>query len=179
MTKEEFIGNYNDWDSHRVLLWHGLNATSGNVVEMGMGHGSTPQLHQYCLSNHRKLWSYDNHKEWVGNFKQMHSYGHEVIHVEDWDSVFEFHTKHSEMPDIVFIDHSPGERRKFDVELFAQKAKIVIVHDSEPKGWNASNYMVRPIFKQYKFVKDMESKSPTGAWTTALSNFIDVTAWQI
>ena len=46
MKKEDFLKDVANWDNHRFLLWPALEATTGEVIEMGMGQGSTPFLHQ-------------------------------------------------------------------------------------------------------------------------------------
>ena len=75
------------------------------------------------------------------------------------------------------VDESPGSQRRISIQRLRTNAEIIIVHDSEPKGWNASDYKVRPIFKDFKYVVEIKSKEPQGAWATALSETIDITKW--
>lgn len=165
MTKEEFLKDVQGWDNHRYLLWPALEATKGDVVEMGMGSGSTPFLHEYCTD--RRLFSYDNNAEWLNNFVNLRSGMHQISFISDWDNVSKQHPK----VDVLLIDHAPGERRHIDVQLFANKAKIIVIHDSEPA---ATGYLMDRIWPLFKYRKDHESP---GAWATAVSNFIDVSKW--
>lgn len=167
MTKEEFLKDVANWDNHRHLLWPALEATKGEVVEMGMGQGSTPFLHEYCKDKKRMLYSYDNSREWMEKFVDLKSDNHFVQWVLDWDQVAITHKK----PDVVLIDHAPGERRYIDVERFANSANVIVIHDSEPA---ATGYMMDKIWHLFKYRKDFTSP---GAWATAVSNFIDVTKW--
>jgi hypothetical protein len=86
--------------------------------------------------------------------------------VADWNDVWKLNPS----PGVVFIDHSPGERRAVDLIHYADIAEIVVVHDSEPEA--NRGYRMRDEFYRYKYVRDYKSN---GAWATILSNFIDVT----
>lgn len=165
MTKEQFIGNFENWDNYKPLLWLALEATDGDVIEMGMGIGSTKVLHEYCESKLRMLYSYDNAAQYFNENKKFESQLHKVTLVENWDIVNEQHKN----PDVVFIDHAPGERRHIDLELFANKAKIIVIHDSEPE---ATGYMLDKVWHLFKYRKDFETKA---AWATMVSNQIDIT----
>lgn len=156
MTKEEFIGDIENWDNHRILLYFALTLTKGKVIEYGSGKGSTPYLRQYCIDNMRLFETYDFNKEWAA---QMNSF-----YVSDWDSI-------CPNGSVILIDHSPGERRTIDIPRLADNFEILVIHDSEPA---ADGYDVRKHFKDFNYVVELKT---TGAWTTALSNTIDITKW--
>lgn len=162
MTRDDFIGQTENWNSHRTLLWEALQLTSGPVIELGMGKGSTLQLHNYCEEHERVLESYDNNKEYVDEFKWLETGGHRIFHAPDWDDV-------SLDCDVLFVDHAPGERRKVDIERAAFKAQIIVAHDTEPNADHG--YQMRAVLKTFKYIKEHETD---GAWTTMVSNFIDV-----
>lgn len=169
MTKEKFLENIDPWSSHRPLLWQALEATKESVypiLEMGCGFGSTPYLREYALYSLRKLRSIDNNKEWADRFNAEYT--------KDWDYMQWFY---KQMYSTVLIDHAPGEHRKVALDLFASHqihSEIIVIHDSEEKGWNASDYQVRPIFKRFRYVKDDVPKEKGAPWSTALSHTIDV-----
>jgi len=162
MTKEEFLTDTANWNNHKFCLWPALEATDGLVVEFGAGHGSTPSLYQYCKDNNRHFLSYDFNSEWADKFKD---YG--TRHVENWDLIGALKC------DVILIDHSPGERRWVDIERFANSAKIIVIHDSEPA---ATGYMLNKIWHLFKYRVDYKTE---GAWASAVSNFLDVSKWQI
>lgn len=167
--KHEFQKNIDSWSNHRYLLWPALEATKHiglPVLELGCGNGSTPYLQQYCQDNGLELISYDFNKEWADKFG--------AIHVTDWDGI-DWDKKYS----VVLVDESPGEHRKISIRNLVNNALIVVVHDSEPKGWNASDYQVREEFPAYKFFHDMKPYEPEYPWATALSNFINVTEFNL
>jgi hypothetical protein len=170
MTKEQFIGILENWNSHRAVLWPALEATAGHVIEFGIGPGSTKALDEYCRDTGRMLFSYENNKEWFDKFVGMHSSYHYINFVQDWDDAVR---KHREPVGVAFIDHAPGERRKYDIALFCNVAQIVVVHDSEPEATGYGLDLIAPLFK---YRKDFEEFP---AHATAFSNFINVGEWSL
>jgi len=166
MTKEEFLKDVTNYNNHRYLLWQALEATSeGEVVEMGCGFGSTPFLSKYCKDKNLKLASYENDLDWYGKCLDFHN---NITHLIDWGEVSEKHLT----PAVLFIDHRPGERRKMDLERFAMRARIIVIHDSEPAADHG--YQMRQHFGKFKYTADWKTD---GAWASVLSNFIDVSTW--
>lgn len=168
MNKKQFIGQIDNWCSHRRLLWEALEATTGHVVEFGIGPGSTQQIDEYCRVHGRMLFSYENNREWFDTYQPLQSSYHYMSFVQDWDLAI---AKHREPIGVAFIDHAPGERRRYDIALFCNTAQIVVVHDSEPEATGYGIPLVAPLFK---YRKD-DARFP--AHTTAFSNFIDVSLW--
>lgn len=165
MTQEEFLKDIDDWSNHRFLLWHALEATKNlklPVLELGCGNGSTPYLQQYCKDNGLVLRSYDYNKEWADKFG--------ATHVTDWSEDVNWNTRYS----VVLVDESPGEHRKESLRLLNKNAMIIVCHDSEPAGWNASDYQVRSILERFIFLHDRKEEKPK-AWATAVSNLLDLT----
>lgn len=169
MTKDKFLEGVQNWNNHLFCLWPALEATKGDVIEMGMGGGSTPQLHQYCADTNRRLFSLDNNLVWVTKFKELETRDHQIQWVTDWDIVSVNYPK----PDVLLIDHAPGERRWIDVERFSNSAKIIVIHDSEEA---ATGYMLNKIWPLFKYRVDHQSP---GAWASCVSNFIDVTKFEV
>lgn len=163
MTKEEFQQDIENWDNHRLLLWPALEATKHlglPVLELGCGHGSTKYLRQYCLDNGLELHSYDYSAEYAAKFGG--------IHVTNWETQVPWRKDWG----VVLVDHSPGEHRKIAISKL-HHAKVVVIHDSEPAGWNASDYQVTAEIEKFKFILHIEPAAPQ-AWTTGVSNEIDV-----
>lgn len=165
--KEKFKSSGGDL-CYYPLLYKALESTKGAVLEMGMGFGSTPLLNEYCKKKARKLFSFDFNLSWKEKFDDLLHEDHKSFLIKDWDDVFNNYSDAS----LIFIDHSPGERRKVDLELFKDTKGIVVIHDTEPTG--AGDYRVRPLFNLYKYVVEVQTE---GAWATALSNEIDITKW--
>jgi hypothetical protein len=168
MKREQFLRDINPWGSHRALLWEALEATKDSpfpVIELGCGDNSTPFLMKYCEDNQRVFFSYDSDKAWADKY--------DSDYVKDWEKHPLWLGRYS----VCLLDLAPGDYRR--VALMKIDADIIVVHDSEPPGWNASDYKVRPLFKNFKYVKDDVPKEKGQPWTTALSNTIDVTKWDV
>jgi len=162
----KYLKNISGWNSHLPLLFNSLELTkTEDVVELGCGEGSTLFLHEYCLKNNRQLYSLDSNEDWVKKFKHLESPMHIIQHVPDWDK-FDFARLKIA---VALVDHAPGERRIIDIERLANLAKILVLHDTEPVG--AGDYKFQKIWHLFKYRKD---DSMFLAWTTAVSNFIEL-----
>ncbi len=162
---ERFTPTNNDL-SYYPLLFMALEATKGDVLELGTGYGSTQLLHDYCKK--RKLFSYEEKIEWLDKFIELTSVKHKLNFVSDWDMVNNNHYKVS----VLFVDHAPGERRKIDIVNFQNKAEIIVCHDTEPAA--DYGYQMRQYFDLFKYVVEVKTD---GAWVSAMSNTIDLTQW--
>lgn len=163
MTKEYFIQYDSNWHSHRPLLWEALEATKHlklPVLELGCGEGSTPRLREYCKENDLELFSYD----FDGGYAKK--YG--AVHVSSWDNI-SWRKEYG----VVLVDESPGEHRKESLRLL-HHVKIVVAHDTEIAADHG--YRMRAELKKYKYQIDYKTD---GAWASAVSNFHDVTKFEI
>lgn len=165
-------GNYG---THMAPLITAVMNTKGPVFEMGCGDFSTPLLHAICKSQNKYLLSTDTSKNWLDLFLDLKSGLHEFIYVpvyEDdenlnpnpdiWDKI----GNNKSIWGVVFIDHRPGERRKIDIKRFANKADIIVVHDTENP-----DYGYESVFKDFKYRYDYKRYCP---FTTLVSNKINV-----
>ena len=111
--------------SHLPLLLACVAATTGPVLEIGVGHGSTPCLHSVCCPN-RKLVSLEEDAKWLETFKAGECDGHTV----ELDSPAHLAELATQRWGVVFIDDSPGPPRADHVRMFPV-ADYVVVHDAE------------------------------------------------
>jgi hypothetical protein len=170
MTKQQFVSDVSHWNSYLELLWAALENTSGDVIELGLGHGSTIKLHDYCQDRGRRLFSYDASLEWYLKFEHLRSENHriECVH-NNWQVMIENHRQHI---GLLFSDESPGEIRKYNIAMFCNLSDVCLAHDAEDSndiGYRFS--LVKPLFKYHKM------HIYPGASTAAMSNYIDVTKW--
>lgn len=110
------------WTSWLPALGFALGRSTGPVLEVGIGHFSTPFLHEYCTADGRLLVSVEAHEGWRVSFhKEYASPSHEFHYsvptdIKPWG--------------VAFIDSSPGGAAR--AELFFRLAPIssyVVVHD--------------------------------------------------
>jgi hypothetical protein len=171
MQKEEFIKGMTGWSSYLPLLWQALEATQGEVIELGMGEGSTPKLHTYCRRNARHLYSYESNIDWYRKLEHLRRDNHTIAYTQDW---LEPIRDHRYTIGVVFSDEAPGHIRKYNIAMFAQNAQIIVAHDTESKSDHGYLYsLVDPLFK---FKKTIEFE---GVGATAFSNFVDVSRWSV
>ncbi len=183
MTKEEFLKGVTDWDNHRCLLWYALENTTGPVIEMGCGDGSTRQLHEYCASRSRLLHSFDTDQDWLNRFSDCISDTHTFTHiVNNWEIAQQI-VPH---PSVMLSDNAPGERRIVDIKNYSDHMApggIIIIHDSQPPP-TAADYGYERIWSLFKYKVDLSAgKNPDPAikdnrtWASAVSNDFDVSQW--
>lgn len=172
MNKGQFVYDVTNWNSYLPLLWLALENTSGDVVELGVGDGSTKKLHDYCKENGRILHSYESDEGWFRKFERFRTQRHAVEYVgHNWEVFIE---RHREPFGVLFSDEAPGHMRKYNISMCSTLAKVVVVHDAEPGNDHGYRFSwVRPLFKYHTL-----HEFP-GASTAAFSNYIDVSKWVI
>lgn len=109
-------------------LGYALGASKGPVVELGMGHFSTPFLHEYCKATNRELISVEENAIWGDLFRSL-GVGSHRVEISRYSEVLG-HLRGSQPIGVVFIDSSPGGKARAD--LFAQAigmSEFVVVHD--------------------------------------------------
>lgn len=116
-----------EWGSHFGAVLACLAVTSGPVLELGVGHCSTPLLHAFCMASKRHLVSVEQNEDWFELFRSKYEEeGHEFIKGEYSDEVPKLWASRS----VTLIDNSPGgERRRDDFIMLLPLSEFVIVHD--------------------------------------------------
>jgi hypothetical protein len=150
------------YQTHQPLLFacarHAID-NGGDVIELGCGMHSTPQLTALFGSAFR---SYETNKDWATMIRR---FGSQVVDVETYDDV-------PVRPyAMVFIDNAPEERRVIDLARFVD-SKLVVVHDSDPQY--SSAYGLERSLALYPFRCDYIFASPN---TTVVSRDADAMAW--
>ena len=149
--------------SHLYALIRVIPATTGDVLEMGVGIGSTPYLHWSCLGK-RRLVSYESDPHYFKFFKGYAGEGHEMYLVDNYDQADIEHEW-----EVAFIDHGPNARRIVDIKRVANYAKYIVVHDTAPKL--DSHYNYSEIYPLFKYRIDFPVAR---THVSILSNFVDV-----
>lgn len=156
--------NYKQQGTHTLNLIKAVNATKGDVCEMGAGFSSTPLLHWITLG--RKLVTYESDPDWHHFAIKFKSDNHKVKLGFGVD--FERHWS------VVFIDHSPKRpQRRGDDALKFKNVDLLVLHDTEPES--LEHYGYGEVFTKYKYRYDWNLCKP---YCSILSNVIDVSKWQ-
>lgn len=120
------------WQSHLPALLACIAVADGPVLELGVGHFSTPHLHALCGALKRLLVSVESDGEWRAEFITKYGNGFN-------------HAFRSEVLDtgsvrwgVAFIDHSPGgANRAAAFKALIDVSEFVVVHDAQK---NAENF---------------------------------------
>lgn len=131
------------WTSWLPALGYALGASTGPVLEIGVGHFSTPFLHEYCHAAGRALYSLETDRDWYLNFARYDwmksDRKHYVFHcpadlgsargVKGFSSLMESRDDPVRFG-AALIDSSPGgEARLAPFLAFIDHSDFVVVHD--------------------------------------------------
>ncbi|MES2179817.1 MAG: hypothetical protein V4550_18295 [Gemmatimonadota bacterium] len=159
-VKSHYDGN--TYGSHARYLEEAVKLTTGPVLELGCGEGSTPMLHEVVCSvgDERMLYSIDNNRDWLNKFSHLANNRHRFHALID---PAKFLPEQPSQPHwgVVFVDHAPGETRKAAIERARDKAEYIVVHDTEEFG-----YGVWDILESFKYKRHFRYMRP---WTSVVS----------
>src|SRR3990167_1526965 len=161
--------NYKEQGTHMLNLIKAVQATKGDVCEMGAGFSSTPLLHWITLG--RKLVTYEGDKDYAHFARHFRSNNHTTRWVKTFSDKEVDYNRHWS---VVFIDHSPKRpRTRGDDALKFTNADLMVLHDTEPES--QVNYGYDKVFPKFKYRYDWTLCKP---FCSIISNIIDVTKWQ-
>ena len=156
------------YSTHMALLARCLQESSGPILELGIGNYSTPLIHLMSVSTHRRILSADFKQSWVDSFSDYRTDWHHIETITDWDT-WDGYDREAHWG-LVFIDHLPSQRRGFDLAQLANRATMIVAHDTECKSFRYAQ--ADDLFK-YRY--DFNYFVP---WTSVFSNEINVEAWE-
>jgi len=149
------------YSTHLTMLMKVVAVTTGPVLELGVGSGSTPALNRECAQKGRMVVSCDSDRKYLVKYADEYASGnHSFRLVGEWAS------EKIEQPwDVVLVDHRPAWRRRLDVARLANCAQYIVVHDTEPDIDRF--YRFSRIWKYFRYIHH-DQIIPR---TTVLSNF--------
>lgn len=155
--------------THMLTLMRAVQATKGDVCEVGAGFYSTALLH--WLLRDRKLVTYESDPDYYHYAWKFRTSNHRVRKTEDFsDMDFDRHWS------VVFIDHSADRSKnphtRADDALKFKNADLIVLHDTEPE--NEAQYGYPKLWSKFKYRYDWKGSKP---WASVVSNTIDVTKW--
>lgn len=142
------------WTSWLPALGFALARSTGPVLEIGIGHFSTPFLHEYCKGSGRELWSVESDQSWFVAFRnkfhsEFHRFGYPVDHVVPKQFVRDIRFG------VTFIDNSPGgEARARPFKTALLNSDYIVVHDYHRENEEA----IKPLLDgvNYRVFSDYE-----------------------
>ena len=162
-----FNGAVNGYGSHRPALCEAVVRTAGPILELGMGDTSTHALHGVAETCGRLVCSYDHAASWVERYSKLRTAHHRIESITSWDEC----PIESMRWGVALVDHAPAKRRKIDIARLADRADVIVVHDTEEPAYGYDR-----VLSTFKYRLDDRSCTP---WTTLLSNTLDVSSWTI
>jgi hypothetical protein len=155
--------------SHQRSLVCAAMRTTGPILELGVGWYSTPILHEIAVAQQRRLWTYDNNKHWLAQFKNLESEFHALTCLGWWGELsvppFRF--------GLCFVDQGQPIEREYAIRKLINSVDVFVMHDTEEKfayGYDRT----LPMFK-WKCTDDCHKT----CHTTIASNQVDVSNWLI
>ncbi len=117
-----------EWSSFMPALLAVLKATTGAVLEVGVGHYSTPFLHDYCLANRRELVSAEEDMDWALPFRNQYARRGHTFYIGEYDAMIASFTRDTPWS-VILLDHSPGPRRGADMVRLLDAVEFIVIHD--------------------------------------------------
>jgi hypothetical protein len=174
MIKNRVLGDAN-WGTHMPVLLTAAANTKGPILEFGCGDFSTVLLHSICSVNKRYILSLESDKKWLQNFLDLERSWHKFMYIPLFDENNKMNPEiwnlvpNDQHWGLVFIDHHPGERRAIDIQRFANKADVIVIHDTSKRLEHYYKYEPTISSFKYKFVYERYERT-----TTIVSNSINV-----
>lgn len=153
---------YNAYYTHVDTLAVALERTSGNVLELGVGYGSTPLIKSHCKGERYSL-SLETEQSWAEEIRGAFS---EPVNIKLFDD--EIENAIEEKWDLVFVDfgHNFIERLKV-AERLRKNTNVFVIHDSDSNVWTS-------FIKSFNYKAIDKTKLPE---TAILSDVVDVSGW--
>ena len=150
-----------EYFSHVPLLTAAASMTSGRVLELGSGLGSTLPLHGICGAMKREIVTLDSDPEWLNMFTVYSRYWHTFKHVDSFENLPEYNEKWG----MAFVDHGISLERGVSIEKL-KDVPVIVVHDTcHPFLYGYE------VLENFKYRYDWKIKQPM---TTVVSNTVDV-----
>jgi len=150
------------YSSHTTLLTAAFSITTGPVLELGSGLGSTLVLHGLCGSNDRSLTTIESDETWMKMLKDYHRPWHTFRHVVNFVNLPEY----KEEWGLAFVDHGLMHQRNHSI-VSLKHVPIIVVHDT----CTPQLYGYNEAFTHFKYIWNLQLFGPK---TSVISNLIQV-----
>lgn len=150
--------------SHLPLLAAAVHVTSGPVLELGAGLGSTYLLHGLCGSMRRKLVTVESDAAWLARFANYGRTWHAFRKVDTYLALPEYAQEWG----LAFVDHGLYEQRGLSI-LALKHVPVLVVHDT-CYPWL---YGYTAALAEYRYRWDWKVWGPQ---TTVISDQVDIRA---
>ena len=118
--------------THQLFLKHYIEQTSGDIIEFGTGHGSTPLILDLIKGTDRNLVSVESDQTWFEQMQEMYPPNHQHTYhfVSNWEAdIVTLANELSNNISVCFIDSSPWHSRTLAMTHFKDRSDYVMIHD--------------------------------------------------
>jgi len=134
------------WSSWLPALGYALGNSHGPVLEIGIGHFSTPFLHEFCKGAGRTLHSIELDSDWGVPFAQRFwddsPEPKHRFHLGPYVNIISEMVRLDMKFGVAFIDNSPGgTARSIPFEKLLRNCDFIVVHDY----WRENSDAIQPI----------------------------------
>jgi len=128
----------NAYSTHQPLIIWAIENTSGNILELGAGDGSTILLNSSILNSNRKLVTVDDDYNWLNKYSKLESENHKFLYVnntiDSWNKLI--NDLSQDIWAFVLVDHATLENiwrvsRPYAMKKFLNCSEYVIAHDAD------------------------------------------------
>lgn len=148
--------------SHVPILSACMSLSSGPVLELGAGYGSTPMLHGLCAASNRPLTTLESNADWLDTFTQLRRDWHTIKSVPDFLDIPEY----KQYWGLAFVDHGIALQRAVSITNL-RHVPIIVVHDT-CHPWL---YDYEPLISSFQYRWNFKVNGPQ---TTVISDWINV-----
>ena len=153
--------------SHMPIIIAMCAATSGPIIELGAGFGSTLALHGMCAASKRHLLTVESDKTWIGWLWFYSRSWHKFRHVSTFVDLPEY--KDTEW-ELAIVDHGILVERGLALSCLSH-VPIIVAHDTCHEALNYTNDGKPQVLDSFKYRYDSLWTPPQ---TSILSNSIDI-----
>lgn len=169
------------YGTHLMPLLAAVANTTGPVLECGTGLFSTPILHTLCAPTRRKLVSLETDGEWMERFVMLRRPWHEIRLIEDWARCLT--ARPEPQWAVVLVDNNPHEARQHVLAALADRALILVLHDSEQwtggfAGWHVYQEQ-QAYIGSFKYRRHFDGDPGRMPRTTLLSNHVPLDVLEV
>lgn len=172
----------NPYYTHQQSLINTLNLFDNskkiNILEFGVGEGSSSILNDYAKKNSKiKIQSFEHDLNWLIDMKNKYSLSNYTFNHVDWNS-FDYAELKKYEYDIIFIDQGSWEARITTIDELKNNSKYIILHDycyyngfrgaeisERDKEWAFSvkenTFFYNKYFNDFELLTQMELFPPT------------------
>jgi hypothetical protein len=164
---------YTKWGSFIPALMACAAFVEDPILEIGVGHFSTPLLHAFCVSTGRKLISVEQDADWAAKFEPFLSGNGHCFYVGKYDDLLP-KIALRELSVLAFIDnsHPAGESRVNHFKALLPVSSFVVVHDYLAENVRDIDPLLKETLHAFVFdayapptlIASMTTPIPMGLW---------------